>query len=424
MTRRRVVLVPLVAACTALAACADSPVAPRVEADRPLLQESEGRDVFQRYVAIGTSISMGVQSDGVYFGTQTTSWPAQLARMGHRDITQPYIQFPGCHSPIAPPLGLGVRLSGEQTLANPATLSCAPLVDGVTLPTQNVAIFGARASNVLSTTPQNVIDPVNGPLYSRVLAAGQTQVSAMEAQNPKLVSVEIGANEVLDARSGVALVGPPPFPIENPATFAAEYHQILDRIDAVRVKDVVLVGLPTNPFVIPGFRSGAEIAANAAPLFAGFNVAVDADCGTTAAQNLMYVPLKLAPVMQAGLQARLANLPPVPFSCAASPNPTTVDLVLTPAEQSIVATVVTQMNAVIQGEAQARGFAFFSLDAFYAAPGVRTPLDVVALFTTPQPFGPYMSLDGLHPNAAGQAIIAQAAAQALNARYDLGIPTP
>jgi len=48
----------------------------------------------------------------------------------------------------------------------------------------------------------------------------------------------------------------------------------------------------------------------------------------------------------------------------------------------------------------------------------------VALFTTPQPFGPFMSLDGLHPNAAGQAIIAQAAAQALNARYNLGIPTP
>jgi lysophospholipase L1-like esterase len=344
--------------------------------------------------------------------------------MGSREITQPYIEFPGCHSPIAPPLGLGVRLSGEATLANPATLLCAPLVDGVTLPTQNVAIFGARASNALFTTPENVVDPANGPLYSRVLAPGQSQVSAMEAQNPKLVSVELGANEVLDARSGVALVGPPPFPIENPATFAAQYHQILDRIDAVGVKHELLVGMPANPFVIPGFRSGAEIAANTAALFAGFNVAVGADCGTTNAQNQMYVPLKLAPVMQAGLLARAANQPPVPFTCAASPSPTTADLVLTPQEQAIVAAVVAQMNAAIQSEAQARGVAFFSLDAFYAAPGVRTPLNVVALFTTAQPFGPFMSLDGLHPNAAGQAIIAQAAAQALNARYDLGIPTP
>ena len=421
MSRQRVLLVPLTAL---FAACADAPVAPsRVDTSRPSLQASEGRGVFQRYVAIGTSISMGAQSDGVFFGTQEGSWPAQLARMGNREITQPYIQFPGCHSPIAPPLGAGVRLSGEATLANPATLSCASLVEGVTLPTQNVAIFGARAVDALFTTPENVVDLANRPLYSRVLAPGETQVSAMEAQNPKLVSVELGANEVLDSRSGVALVGPPPLPIANPATFAAQYRQILDRIDAVRVKDVLLVGLPTNPFVIPGFRSGAEIAANAAALFAAFNVAVQADCGTTNAENQMYVPLKLAPVMQAGLLARAANQPPVPFTCAAG-GPTTVDLVLTPAEQAIVTGVVTQMNATIQGAAQARGLAFFSLDAFYAAPGVRTPLNVVALFTTPEPFGPFMSLDGLHPNAAGQAIIAQAAAQALNATYNLGIPTP
>ena len=103
MIRQRVVLVPFAAACAALAACADSPVAPRLNADRPSLQESEGRGVFQRYVAIGTSISMGAQSDGVIFGTQTSSWPAQLARMGDREITQPYIQAPGCHAPIAAP---------------------------------------------------------------------------------------------------------------------------------------------------------------------------------------------------------------------------------------------------------------------------------------------------------------------------------
>jgi hypothetical protein len=421
MSSQRVLLVPIVAF---VAACADAPLAPpRVDAARPSLQESEGRGVFQRYVAIGTSISMGGQSDGVFFGTQASSWPAQLARMGNREITQPDIQFPGCHAPIAPPLGAGVRLSGEATLANPATLSCAPLVAGVSLPTQNVAIFGARAFDALFTTPENVVDLGNRQLYSRVLAPGETQVSAMEAQNPKIVSVELGANEVLDARSGVALVGPPPLPIANPATFTAQYSQILDRIEAVGVKDVLLVGLPTNPFSIPGFRSGAEISANAAVLLGAFNVAVQPDCATTNAQNQMYVTAKLAPVMQAGLLARAANLPPVPFTCAGG-GPTTVDLVLTPAEQTIVAGVVTQMNATIQAEAQARGFAFFSLDALYSAPGVRTPLDVVALFTTAEPFGPFMSLDGLHPNAAGQALLAQAAAQALNATYDLGILTP
>ena len=80
--------------------------------------------------------------------------------------------------------------------------------------------------------------------------------------------------------------------------------------------------------------------------------------------------------------------------------------------------------AALQAEAQARGYAFMSLNALYNAPGVRVPFNVVALMTGATPFGPFMSLDGLHPSAAGQTLIAQAAAQALNARYDLGIPIP
>ena len=421
MPRHSLFLIPLVAF---VAACADSPVSPtRVGVDRPSLQESEGRGVFQRYVALGTSVSMGVQSDGAFFGTQQASWPAQLSRMAGREMTQPYIEFPGCRSPIAPPLGAGVRLSGEPTLLAAALLSCAPNVAGVTLPTQNVALNGARVGDALFTTPQNILDAGNRLVYSRVLAAGQTQVSAMEAQNPKIVSVEFGGNEILSAQAGVALVGAPPLPIENPATFAAQYDQLLDRIAAARVKHVLLIGLPSNPFALPGFRSGLEIWANAQALLVGFNVEVQADCGTTNATNQIFVTVKLSAAIQAGLAARAASQPPVPFTCAGA-GPTTADFVLTPSEQAIVLAVAAQMNAAIQAEAEARGYALASLDALYSAPGVRTPLNVVALFTTAEPFGPYISLDGIHPNANGQALIAAAAAEALNARYDLGIPLP
>jgi hypothetical protein len=364
---------------------------------------------------------MGWASDGVFIGTQVNSWPAQLARLGDREITQPYIQSPGCPAPIAPPLAGNLRLSGEPILVDKATLSCAPLVPGVTLPTQNVAISGARVADALFTTPENVQDPSYRKLYQRVMLPGATQVSEMEMQNPKLVSVEFGVNEILGAQSGIALVGAPPAPILDPQTFAAQYRQLLDRVDATKPKHVLLVGLPTNVLNIPAFRSGAEIAANAAVLFAAFNVAVQPDCGTTNSQNLIFVTVKLATTIQAGVAARAAGQPAVPFTCAGG-GPTTPDLVLTPAEQAIVTAVAAQMNAVIAGEAQARGYAYFSLDALYAAPGVRTPLNVVALFTSAVPFGPFMSLDGIHPNAAGQALIAQAAAQALNVRYDLGIP--
>src|SRR5690242_7712281 len=95
-----------VAATLSLAACVDSPYAPTpVLPDAASLQESGGRGIFQRYVAMGTSISMGVASDGVVQSSQRSSWPAQLALMAGRDITQPYIRETGCHAPIAVPLG-------------------------------------------------------------------------------------------------------------------------------------------------------------------------------------------------------------------------------------------------------------------------------------------------------------------------------
>jgi len=421
MPRQRLFVVPLVAF---VAACADSPATPpRIAAGDPSFQASEGRGVFQRYVAIGTSISMGVIADGVYSGSQVSSWPAQLARLAGRPIAQPLIQFPGCRSPYAPPLGGGVRLSGEPILANPATLSCAPLEPGVTLPTQNTSLNGARARDALFTTPQNILDAGDAQQYSRVLPAGMTQLDAMESQNPKLVSVEFGVNEILSAISGIALVGPPPLPVENPATFAAQMHQIFDRIDEVRVKHVLVVGLPTSPFNVSGFRTGAEVAANALALLTVFNVAVQPDCSGANAGNEIFATARLPIAMQAGLAARAQNLPPVPLSCAGG-GPTTQDFVLTASEQTILTTVMAQMNAALQAEAQARGYAFVSLDALYNAPGVRVPLNVVALMTSPTPWGPFMSLDGLHPSAAGQTLIARAAAQALNAKYDLGIPTP
>jgi lysophospholipase L1-like esterase len=41
--------------------------------------------------------------------------------------------------------------------------------------------------------------------------------------------------------------------------------------------------------------------------------------------------------------------------------------------------------------------------------------------TSLQPYGTYVSLDGIHPSADGQRIIAEAAAAALDAKYGFGI---
>jgi len=166
-------------AVAALAACADNSLAP-TEARQPLAQASpelisEGEGIFQRYVAIGTSISMGVQGDGVFAATQQTSWPAQLARLAHRELSLPLIQAPGCAAPFAAPLASGVRTSGEGAGLAFSLRQCMPNEDGVVLPTGNVAIDGARTGHALTATPENPDPGHASQVGERVSGEGPSQ---------------------------------------------------------------------------------------------------------------------------------------------------------------------------------------------------------------------------------------------------------
>ena len=55
-----------------------------------------GQEAFARYVAIGTSLSMGVQSDGVVYFDQQHDWTKLLAHQAFGSFSQPLAQPPGC----------------------------------------------------------------------------------------------------------------------------------------------------------------------------------------------------------------------------------------------------------------------------------------------------------------------------------------
>ncbi|HET7458150.1 MAG TPA: hypothetical protein VFJ74_10910 [Gemmatimonadaceae bacterium] len=414
-TLRLLVVLPFTAA--ALAACGDaastSPTAP----PSARANESGGRGDFQRYVAIGTSVSMGWRSDGVFADFQETSWPAQLARMAGREMSLPLIADPGCRSPLVAPLAAGVRRSGEAAATPAPLLSCAPLLDGVVLPAQNLAINAALTRDALFTTPENVTDASNARLYSRVLPSGATQVSAMIAQNPKIVSVEFGANELLGAREGAYQPGVTVVPT---AYWEPQYMTLLDDVQGVAQK-AVLAGLVDRVEDFPAFRTGAELYA-ARATFAPFNVAVSTDCdGST---NLLFVPVRVPVAVANGVGRARAGLGPYTLSCANAPSSTGIkDYVLDVSDVAAIDAQLAAMDAIILREANARGFAYFRLNALYGETVTKAPFNAVTLMTSAEPYGPYVSLDGVHPSAAGAEVIAHAAAAALNARYDMGIGT-
>lgn len=402
------------------AACSDGsqPTSPRSIAPSVSSADRSATGAFRRsdrYVAIGTSITMGWASDGVYFGSQLASFPQLLGIGSLKPISLPLIQAPGCRSPLIAPLGLGKRLSGESAAGS---IVCAPNAAGVTLPTQNLGLSGAIALDIVQTTPETA--PPTEPWFARVLPPHTTAMAAALVQRPTFVSVELGANEVLGAISG--LVGPGtvvPFPI-----FMQPYDLLLNTLGAVHPR-AVLIGLPSDARNLPALRRGDEIWADRAE-FAALHVDVSADCQNS--QNWITVAIKSLNMVFAGAAASAAHLPNPVFSCADVPG--VPDLVLTPSDIAVVNGLLAQMTAHVQQQAAARGYAYASLGTLYDRADLKGgAYSVVKQLTSAFPYGAFVSLDGVHPNAIGNGVLALAAAQAIGGAYGsdavhtLNVPT-
>src|SRR5215207_2682152 len=201
------------AALVLLAACTDpaAPPAP-VSATPPRPRAAlTAPELFARYVALGTSNSQGAQSGGVNAAGQKAAWPAQLASRAGAPMSLPLVQDPGCNPPLLPPLAVNLGLLGVFSAFGAGadfiglvSTTCMPLRDGIVPPTNSVAISGADVHDALYSTIETkaAVGARVTDLYRRVLAPGQTQVTAMLAQSPTFVSVELAANDVLPASTG------------------------------------------------------------------------------------------------------------------------------------------------------------------------------------------------------------------------------
>ena len=214
-----------------------------------------------KYVAMGTSITMGFASDGVNASLQQGSWAKLLADDAGVTFTLPLIDSPGCTPPLASPLGALRRIDNSPITASAV---CSNNSAGVTLPAQNVAVRGAKASDATATSY------AGATVGARVLPAGQTQVSAMKAQNPTFVSVEFGANELLPALNGLVSNAT----VVSFAEFSASYAQIVASVKQTGAK-ALLALVPTDLAKFPALRTGPEIA-NQRPQFSLLNVSVTA----------------------------------------------------------------------------------------------------------------------------------------------------
>jgi len=402
--------VALFASAAIFAACADgvgTPVSPDIRTAADL--SARASDYMSNYVAIGTSVSMGWMDDGVFFGSQNRSWTSQLAEQAGVEFTVPGIAAPGCQPPLATPLASFRRVNGQS--AAPSSY-CAPNVAGTMLPTHNLAIENATTSEALNATPATATQG-RGPVTSRVLPPGMTQMTAMASLNPTFVSVEFGGNEILPAQVGLLYAGVTYTPF---TVFKANYSRIIDHVKSTGAK-AVLVSIRTDLRKFPTIRTGPEIASQRAA-FAAYNVTVSANCD--ASENFIFVRGKVLTAVVTGITRAGYGLGPFELSCADVPG--TLDYVLTPGDITYLNALAEQMSDEIESRAADNGYAVFPLGVLYNRVKEDVPFELGAFLTSTTPYGKRISLDGVHPSADGHSVLARAARVAINKAYGTGRP--
>jgi hypothetical protein len=385
--------------------------------------------LFDRYVAIGTSLTAGFQSAGINDSTQSQAYPVLIAQQASAPFYTPSLPEPGCPAPYTGP----VILPGAQRLggvgADVCTLRETPAPPYVS----NLAVVGAFLPGFSDNSIRN--NPPTADVYETLILGARTQEQALIAARPSLVSVELGSNDVLFA----VYTGNPSL-LPSVEDFQAGYARVVDAIKQTPAQDAVLIGI--SPLQTAVVQPGAFLwALTQGPGALLPPAAVNANCApfTLTGQrnplsgNRLYLPGALA-AASSGSQISCAD--DAPFLLNASEYATFIQR-------------VGAFNVVIQQAAEDNGW-------IYVDPNTVLPLDDPSKFrncqllnlplstgpnpdvtpanfaaavattcpgpTAPNFFGTMVSYDLTHPTAEYHRAMADAIITAINAKHQLSIP--
>jgi hypothetical protein len=413
----------------------------------PVTTTPNGGTLFLRYVAMGNSITAGLQSGGINDSTQQRAYPVLLAqRAGTPSFEIPRIAMPGCPRPFLAPLGTTGRLGTEDSctrINNPRIV-------------HNVAVPGARIRDVIQFPTGQLA------LLHTLLVGERTQARAMIEAEPTFVSVWIGNNDALEATvSGV--LGPrttADSTLTPLATFQARLNALVDSIKIANPQGVMLVGVVNALQGAPLIQPGAYFFLARDPATGRFQgKLVNANCSPITALGQ---PNPLAANFVSFQILGDTNFPEINCDPNAYPaaDPRRSVYLLDTQEQVVVATRVAQFNGLIQAAATANNWVYVDpnlillpflneetevtvggtpvklhqrLRKCQDLPGATTPAAIQAAVLTSCPvtgptaapnfFGSLMSFDGIHPSTEAHRILAGRFADAINKRYGTSLST-
>lgn len=395
-----------------------------------------GGPLFERYVALGNSITAGFQSGGIVDTLQARAYPVLLSqRAGNFNFGIPWLAKPGCPAPFTAPFT-------PQT----GVPACALRVedpDSVPTYVQNLAVPGVRIADLFAIPPGSI-----SQLYT-LITGGRTQVQAMIDAQPTFVSVWIGNNDALNAvASGVLgpLAAGADSNLTRLAPFQARVTELAGAIDASGAQGAVLVGVVDAIRFAPIVQPGAF-----------FYLARDA---TTRRFNGKLVNDNCSPVNELGqpnpLSRNLVSFQAVTSAAVAEINCNPAQqgglFLLDPAEVAVITQRINEYNAALKAAADANGWAWVNPNDVFAPQltartsgrtnQIRKCIDLATATTAaqlqaavlntcpvtgptaaPNLFGALVSFDAVHPSNAAHVLFANALAAAINTTYGTTLAT-
>jgi phospholipase/lecithinase/hemolysin len=397
-TKLRVGALAALALTIAAVACTDDSV-------DVLSPQPAANPIFQRYVALGNSITAGYQSSGINDSTQRESYARIVAQQMHTGYVYPQLVNPGCPPPIANFL-TRIRTSGD-TVSN----SCKLRNPATTLLIQNnVAVPGATSADPTAATTKA------SNILTQLFLGGKTQVQrALDAQ-PTFISAWVGNNDVLDAATkGVTAANATLVTagITDTTTFRANYKRMIDQLMVQQGLKGILIGV-VNVTAIPALFPAESLLTNPT-----FKAQVDAAAGTPLTV-LANCPGSHALVSYGIFGLIRSGAHPAVISCQKNVPAAPVGdwFVLDSTEQRIFNTDITRYNDYIHAKADSVGFAYLDPNALLFTLRTTGAVPTLPNFTSAtSPFGSYISLDGAHPTGKTHCVAANAIIAAINAKY-------
>jgi lysophospholipase L1-like esterase len=392
---------------------------------------------FDKYVALGDSLTAGVESNCLVQRNQVNSFPAVLARtLFITDFQQPLVQEIPLTNPLVGTVCLGPLFTPPSTFGvTPVSQMGAPLNALLSRPYDNLGMPGARVADLTQVTHGDpdgtgieqiaalVLRNVTGSPFDGLNAVDEANILLAPTQN-RLTTLWIGNNDVLGAAtSGIVVDG---VTVTSLASFVDSYEAILDALPPqgamvlANIPDVTAIPFTTTipPILVnPATRQPVIIDGHTVPLlgqgdreFPCVPVPPDQGCPLPAG-SLVTLPASSllgqgigVPVAAGGTGAPL----PHGFIDATGLH---AGVTLYPDEVALLQERVIQYNDAIESFPPITVVDVYGIFNDIRAHGYHVGgIDLTPAFIS----GGIFSYDGVHPSTIGYTIIADAFIQAMN----------